>query len=268
MAFNRELSQLGHYIVVDDTTGRIAITTTASGPNVGIGTIDPQFKLDVAGDVRVSGNLNVSGDFVYDEVTGRNIQISGFSTFIGVSTFKDNVFFDGDIDFAGDLYKDGRLFVTGVGIGSTSVNPESGVIGTKIGAGYTDINFVGTGLTVTGYGSTVIVDFNNLAVRADATIPPLTVLSQDAVLQSNIGYIANTVAIGFTVTLPANKNPGDFVELHDTESSWGINNLMVATQNNEQFKNYSGVIDSPLACDVDGATVKLVWTNTYWRVFA
>ena len=61
---------------------------------------------------------------------------------------------------------------------------------------------------------------------------------------------------------------GDIVELHETEVSWGINNLMVATQNNEQFKNFSGVIDSPLACDVDGATVKLVWTSTYWRVFA
>ena len=267
MAFNRELSQFGHYLVVDDTTGKIAITSTTS-PNVGIGTIDPQFKLDVAGDVRVSGNLNVSGDLVYDEVTGRNIQISGFSTFIGVSTFKDNVFVDGDIDFGGDLYKDGRLFVTGVGIGSTSVNPNSASIGTKIGAGYTDINFVGTGLTVTGYGTTIVVDFNNLAVRADATIPPLTVLSADAVLQSNSGYLTNTVGAGFTVTLPLVKNAGDFIELHDTEVSWGINNLMVATQNNEQFKNYSGVIDSPLACDVDGATVKLVWTNTYWRVFA
>jgi len=267
MAFNRELSQFGHYLVVDDTTGKIAITSTTT-PNVGIGTIDPQYKLDVAGDVRVSGDLNVAGDLVYDEVTGRNINISGFSTFIGVSTFKNNVSIDGDLDFTGDLFKNGRLFVTGVGIGSTSVNPVSGVIGTKVGAGFTDINFVGTGLTVTGYGSTVVIDFNNLSVRADATIPPLTVISAETVLQSNIGYIANTVGAGFTVTLPANKNPGDFVELHDTEVSWGINNLMVATQNNEQFKNYSGVIDSPLACDVDGATVKLIWNNTYWRVFA
>jgi len=28
------------------------------------------------------------------------------------------------------------------------------------------------------------------------------------------------------------------------------------------------VIDSPLACDLAGAAVKLVWNNTYWRVFA
>ncbi len=273
MAFNRELSQFGHYLVVDDATGKIAITTTST-PNVGIGTIDPQFKLDVLGSTRIdgdatiTGNLNVTGDLVYDEVVGRNINITGFSTFIGVSTFKDNVFVDGDIDFGGDLYKDGRLFVTGVGIGSTAINPESGVIGTKIGAGFTDINFVGTGLTVIGYGSTVVIDLNNLAVRADATIPPLTILNSEATLESNTGYLTNTVGAGFTVILPLVKNPGDFIELHDTEVSWDINNLMVATQNNEQFKNYSGTIDSPLACDVSGATVKLVWTNTYWRVFA
>ena len=36
---------------------------------------------------------------------------------------------------------------------------------------------------------------------------------------------------------------------------------MVETQNNEQFKNHLGVIDSPLACDVAGAAVKLVWTT-------
>ena len=221
MAFNRELSQFGHYIVVDDTTGKIAITSTTT-PNIGFGNTNPQFKVDISG----------------------------------------------DINFTGDIYRQGEKFTSGVGIGSTSINPESAAIGTKIGVGYTDINFVGTGLTITGYGTTIVVDFNNLSVRADATIPPLTILSASAAALSNTGYLTNTVGAGFTVTLPLVKNPGDFVELHDTEVSWGINNLMVATQNNEQFKNFSGVIDSPLACDVDGATVKLVWTNTYWRVFA
>ena len=45
-----------------------------------------------AGIVTVGGDLNVIGDIVYDEVTGRNLNITGFSTFaddvnIGVSTF-------------------------------------------------------------------------------------------------------------------------------------------------------------------------------------
>ena len=221
MAFNRELSQFGHYIVVDDTTGKIAITTTTT-PNIGFGTTNPQFKVDVAG----------------------------------------------DINFTGDIYRQGEKFTSGVGIGSTTSNPVSAEISNKIGVGFTDINFVGAGMTVTGYGTTIVVDFTNLAVKSDATIPSLTILSSSVNVDSNTSYLTNTVGAGFTVTLPLTKNPGDFIELHDTEVSWGINNLMVATQNSEQFKNFSGVIDSPLACDVDGATVKLVWTNTYWRVFA
>ena len=221
MAFNRELSQFGHYIVVDDTTGKIAITSTTT-PNIGFGTTNPQYKVDVAG----------------------------------------------DINFTGDIYRQGEKFTSGVGIGSTTSNPVSANISNKIGVGFTDINFVGAGMTVTGYGTTIVVDFTNLAVKSDATIPSLTILSSSVDVDSNTSYLTNTVGAGFTVTLPATKNPGDFIELHDTEVSWGINNLMVATQNNEQFKNFSGVIDSPLACDVDGATVKLVWTNTYWRVFA
>jgi len=221
MAFNRELSQFGHYIVVDDTTGKIAITSTTT-PNIGFGTTNPQFKVDVAG----------------------------------------------DINFTGDIYRQGEKFTSGVGIGSTTSNPVSAEISNKIGVGFTDINFVGAGMTVTGYGTTIVVDFTNLAVKSDATIPSLTILSSSVNVDSNTSYLTNTVGAGFTVTLPLVKNPGDFIELHDTEVSWGINNLMVATQNNEQFKNFSGVIDSPLACDVDGATVKLVWTNTYWRVFA
>ena len=221
MAFNRELSQFGHYIVVDDTTGKIAITSTTT-PNIGFGTTNPQFKVDVAG----------------------------------------------DINFTGDIYRQGEKFTSGVGIGSTTSNPVSAEISNKIGVGFTDINFVGAGMTVTGYGTTIVVDFTNLAVKSDATIPSLTILSSSVNVASNTSYLTNTVGAGFTVTLPLTKNPGDFIELHDTEVSWGINNLMVATQNNEQFKNFSGVIDSPLACDVDGATVKLVWTNTYWRVFA
>ena len=221
MAFNRELSQFGHSIVVDDTTGKIAITSTTT-PNIGFGTTNPQFKVDVAG----------------------------------------------DINFTGDIYRQGEKFTSGVGIGSTTSNPVSAEISNKIGVGFTDINFVGAGMTVTGYGTTIVVDFTNLAVKSDATIPSLTILSSSVNVDSNTSYLTNTVGAGFTVTLPLTKNPGDFIELHDTEVSWGINNLMVATQNNEQFKNFSGVIDSPLACDVDGATVKLVWTNTYWRVFA
>ena len=61
MAKNRELSQLGSLIVVD-TNGNIGIATPAdTTPNVGIGTDNPQFKLDVAGDINFSGLLRQDG---------------------------------------------------------------------------------------------------------------------------------------------------------------------------------------------------------------
>ena len=118
MANNRELSQLGSFIDVDNNNGNIGIATTAT-PSVGIGTTNPGYKPDVYGDV----------------------------------------------NFEGSLYKQGQLFTSGVGIGSTSLNPYSGVLADadRIGIGFTDINFVGTGLSVTGYGSTVVVDLSELA---------------------------------------------------------------------------------------------------------
>ena len=59
----------------------------------------------------------------------------------------------------------GELGGGGIGIGSTSVNPGSGVVGHIVGVGYTTINFVGAGLSVTGYGSTVVVDIGNAVSR-------------------------------------------------------------------------------------------------------
>ena len=45
----------------------------------------------VTQDLSVLGDLNVSGDITYDEVSGRNIIISGLSTFEGLSYFGSNV---------------------------------------------------------------------------------------------------------------------------------------------------------------------------------
>ena len=119
MANNRELSQLGSFINIDDTSRNIGIATTAT-PYVGIGTTNPQFKLDV----------------------------------------------HGDINFEGDLYQRGQLFTSGVGIGSDGVNSQSGITTYRVGVGFTDIMFVGTGLSITGYGSTVVVDLGDIAAAS------------------------------------------------------------------------------------------------------
>jgi hypothetical protein len=87
-------------------------------------------------------------------------------------------------------------------------------------------------------------------------------------LRTNVKYFADTSSSAFTVTLPTTKTTGDFITIIDAEAYWDINNLTVITQNSEQFKDYTGLIDSPLVCDVAGAAIELVWEGTYWRLIA
>ena len=49
----------------------------------------------VTQDLTVGGNLNVTGDISYDQVTGREIYISGLSTFVGLSSFVNGVYIGG-----------------------------------------------------------------------------------------------------------------------------------------------------------------------------
>ena len=172
---------------------------------VGIGTTNPAYLLDVRtstgattgttvlyvqGDATVTGNLDVAGDIQYDEVTGRNLYISGLSTFVGVSTFesavgfrtdvfvsgmstivgvatfRDDVFVDGNLNVSGDISYDqvtGReIYISGL---STFVGLSSFVSGVYIG-GITTTAGSG-GITTTG-GDLYVGD--NLYVKGDADI--------------------------------------------------------------------------------------------------
>ena len=115
MANNRELSQLGSIVSVDDSNRTLGL-----GASVGIGTTVADYQLDV----------------------------------------------NGDINFEGDLYQRGQLFTSGVGIGSDGVNSQTGITTYRVGVGFTDIMFVGTGLSITGYGSTVAVDLGDIAAAS------------------------------------------------------------------------------------------------------
>ena len=115
MANNRELSQLGSIVNINDSNRTLGIAAS-----VGIGTTVADYQLHV----------------------------------------------QGDINFTDNLYKNGELFTSGVGAGVATVTPNSGVIANRVGTGFTDINFVGSGITVTGYGSTVVVDMSSIAAAS------------------------------------------------------------------------------------------------------
>jgi hypothetical protein len=57
---NRELSQFGSFVHIDDFTQNIGITSLST-PFVGIGTTIPAYKLDVAGDINFTGTFYQDG---------------------------------------------------------------------------------------------------------------------------------------------------------------------------------------------------------------
>jgi len=56
---NRELSQFGSFLEVDNANKNIGITTQAT-PYVGIGTTNPTVKFHVVGDTNLEGNVNIT----------------------------------------------------------------------------------------------------------------------------------------------------------------------------------------------------------------
>ena len=88
--------------ISDVKIGSAQTTLTAIGNSVGVGTDTPSYLLDirsavstgstslyVKGDARITGKLDVAGDITYDEVTGRNLYITGLSTFVGLSSAQE-----------------------------------------------------------------------------------------------------------------------------------------------------------------------------------
>jgi len=65
MAFNRDLSQFAAYLDLDAAGNYIGITPAESTTNVGIGVTNPTSKLQVQGDVSISGVTTSTGGFCW-----------------------------------------------------------------------------------------------------------------------------------------------------------------------------------------------------------
>lgn len=139
-------------------------TLTALGTGlVGIGTINPIYLLDVRspvsigqtalyvkGDARITGDLVVEDDLILDEITTRNLNVTGVSTtnilnVTGVSTFTNGPVIIGSATSTGTasqtLQVTGGGYISGnLGIGTTTPGQPLSVIGNayvsgNIGAG-------------------------------------------------------------------------------------------------------------------------------------
>ncbi len=121
MAYNRELSQLAPFIYVDEYLRNIGIGSTGL-PHVGMGTTVPIGKLDVRGhshftNVAVSTGATIANLGVTGVTTTFNFEATGISSFVGFSTFRDNIIVAGLSTFAGlvttfnDVYVGRDLYV-------------------------------------------------------------------------------------------------------------------------------------------------------------
>ena len=118
-------------VTAESTFKSVGITTLASAGGI----------TTTGGDLYIGGDLYVSDDIVYDEATARNwnisgtaivgtlldvnghteldnLNVSGLSTFVGVSTFKSDVYIDGNLDVIGNIALDeiagGNLNISGI----------------------------------------------------------------------------------------------------------------------------------------------------------
>lgn len=106
---NRELSQFGSFIHIDDPSQSIGITDGPT-PYIGIGTTNPAVKLDVYGNTNVTGNLEASSftlngfPLINAEVQQWTFATNGIDIYringnigIGTSTFTQKLTIDGNV---------------------------------------------------------------------------------------------------------------------------------------------------------------------------
>ena len=110
MARGRELSQLGSLITVDDSTKNIGVATATPSQKIGIGTLSPTSKVEVVGDVSISGVItatSLSGD-------GSGLSNVPGSAFSNLSE-DTSPQLGGDLDVNGnDITGTGNVNITGI----------------------------------------------------------------------------------------------------------------------------------------------------------
>ena len=119
---------------ISETLNVVGITTLASAGGI----------TTTGGDFYVGGDLYVLDDVVYDEVNGRNINISGIAT-LGTVQISSGIVTatTGIVTYYGD-----GSYLTGAAPGlSAAIGISSG--GTQIGSGVTMVDFTATNATIT-----------------------------------------------------------------------------------------------------------------------
>ena len=176
------------------TMGIVGInsTLTVNGPSTFIGTVTSQDDAYFEQDVNILGDLNVTGDIIYDEITGRNLSIAGIATIntLGVTTdvtIGRDLQVDNDLTVTNDVQINRDLAVAGL----TTLTQGLRVVGpsTFVGVGtFIDDLYVGGDLSVVGRLEFTDISGENLEITGIATLSEADI--EDAV----VGYATITGA--------------------------------------------------------------------------
>jgi len=183
---NRELSQFGSFIYVENSTQEIGITTE-SLPYVGIGTTNPQQKLDVVGNVRINGDTNITG------------LVSATSYYLNGSPLVSAVLQSWDIAGADAFRINGN-----VGIGTSVITEKLEVVGNAKASTFISTVTTGTSPFVVN-SQTLVTNLNSDYLRGKT--PPTgdivgTTDSQTLTNKTLTSPIISTIVNSGTLTLP------------------------------------------------------------------
>jgi len=212
MAFNRELSQFAAYLDLDAAGNYIGITTTSS-TNVGIGSVNPESKLTVSGDVSISGITTSAGGFSGDltgNVTGNVTgDVTGDLTGDVTGNVTGNVTGDVTGDLTGDVTGNVTGDLTGDVTGNVTGNLTGNVTGTVNSSGIVTASAFHTGAE----GSAIRVTSNTISGPATITLDPAGVGDNTGtvVIAGDLQVDGTTTTVNSTTVTVNDKN----IELAD-----------------------------------------------------
>ena len=116
MARGRELSQLGSLITVEDSTKNIGVATATPSQKIGIGTLSPTSKVEVVGDVSISGVITATS------FSGDGSGLTGVAS-------TDNIQTATEAEFLNGVKVTGIVTATELSLSNTSTANRKAIVG-------------------------------------------------------------------------------------------------------------------------------------------
>ena len=197
---NRELSQFGSFLYIDDANQNIGIVTEGTH-NIGIGTADATSKVQIIGDVNISGVVTASNFYGAFTGTATNATTADYATTAGIATFAVG------IDTASSVSTSGIITASAFYVNDVLlINPEFSTWSYTGAAGIANTVYrlgnVGIGTSI-GITETLTVNGNVSANRFTSTVTtgtsPFTVSSNTLVTNLNADFLRGKSAPNGTI---------------------------------------------------------------------